>query len=205
MMVASKEVETCIARLAQMARASGIHLILATQRPSVDVLTGLIKANFPTRISFQVASKTDSRTILDRNGAEALLGMGDMLFMPPGSGGIKRVHGCYVSEEEVHRVVAHLKEQGTPDYDMGILVSDEDDDGGGGKGPEPAGDEHDALYDQAVRIASEIGSISTSLLQRKLKIGYNRAARIVELMEERGIVGPSDGTSRAREVFIERI
>jgi S-DNA-T family DNA segregation ATPase FtsK/SpoIIIE len=204
MMVASKEVETCIARLAQMARASGIHLILATQRPSVDVLTGLIKANFPTRISFQVASKTDSRTILDRNGAEALLGMGDMLFMPPGSGGIKRVHGCYVSEEEVHRVVAHLKEQGTPDYDMGILVSDEDEDGGG-KGPEPANDASDALYDQAVRIAAENGSISTSLLQRKLKIGYNRAARIVELMEERGLVGPSDGTSRAREVYIERI
>jgi S-DNA-T family DNA segregation ATPase FtsK/SpoIIIE len=203
MMVASKEVETCIARLAQMARASGIHLILATQRPSVDVLTGLIKANFPTRISFQVASKTDSRTILDRNGAEALLGMGDMLFMPPGTGGIKRVHGCYVSEEEVHRIVAHLKEQGSPEYDMGILVSDDDEDG---KAELPTGgNDSDELYDQAVRIAAENRQVSTSFLQRKLKIGYNRAARIIEMMEEQGIVGPSDGTSRPREVFIDPI
>jgi len=201
MMVAGKEVETYIARLAQMARASGIHLILATQRPSVDVLTGLIKANFPTRISFQVTSKTDSRTILDRNGAEALLGMGDMLFMPPGSGGIKRVHGCYVSEEEVHRIVAHLKTQGSPEYDMGILVADDDEDGGSAL---PAGgSEADELYDQAVRIAAENQQISTSFLQRKLKIGYNRSARIIEMMEEQGIVGPSDGTSRPREVFID--
>jgi S-DNA-T family DNA segregation ATPase FtsK/SpoIIIE len=186
-----------------MARASGIHLILATQRPSVDVLTGLIKANFPTRISFQVASKTDSRTILDRNGAEALLGMGDMLFMPPGTGGIKRVHGCYVSEEEVHRIVAHLKEQGSPEYDMGILVSDDDEDG---KAELPTGgNDSDELYDQAVRIAAENRQVSTSFLQRKLKIGYNRAARIIEMMEEQGIVGPSDGTSRPREVFIDPI
>ncbi len=199
MMVASKEVEHCIARLAQMARAAGIHLILATQRPSVDVITGLIKANFPTRISFRVASQIDSRTILDHKGAEALLGMGDMLYLPPGSG-LQRVHGCYVSEEEVHTIVAHLKEQGSPEYDMGILASDDDE--GGGDAPVSEGD-GDGLYNQAVRIAMEERYISTSRLQRKLKIGYNRAARIIEEMEENGIIGPSDGTSRPREVFID--
>jgi DNA segregation ATPase FtsK/SpoIIIE-like protein len=199
MMVASKEVEHCIARLAQMARAAGIHLILATQRPSVDVITGLIKANFPTRISFRVASQIDSRTILDHKGAEALLGMGDMLYLPPGSG-LQRVHGCYVSEDEVHTVVAHLKEQGSPEYDMGILASDDDEDGS--EAPVSDG-EGDGLYNQAVRIAMEERYISTSRLQRKLKIGYNRAARIIEEMEENGIIGPSDGTSRPREVFID--
>lgn len=199
MMVASKEVEHCIARLAQMARASGIHLILATQRPSVDVITGLIKANFPTRISFRVASQIDSRTILDHKGAEALLGMGDMLFLPPGAA-MQRVHGCYVSEEEVHAVVAHLKEQGSPEYDMGILTSDEED---GDSGPAPVDGDGDDLYNQAVRIAAEARYISTSYLQRKLKIGYNRSARIIEQMEENGIIGPSDGTSRPREVFID--
>ncbi len=199
MMVASKEVEHCIARLAQMARASGIHLIVATQRPSVDVITGLIKANFPTRISFRVASGVDSRTILDQKGAEALLGMGDMLFLPPGQA-LQRVHGCYVSEEEVHTVVAHLKEQGSPEYDMGILASDDDDEGGASL-PESA--DGDDLYNQAVRIAAEARYISTSYLQRKLKIGYNRSARIIEQMEENGIIGPSDGTSRPREVFID--
>jgi len=202
MMVASKEVEHCIARLAQMARAAGIHLVVATQRPSVDVITGLIKANFPTRISFQVASKIDSRTILDRMGAEALLGAGDMLYMPPGASNLQRVHGCYVSEDEVHRIVAHLRSQGAPDYDMGILVSDEDEDGKKGEELESTGDD---LYDQALRIAAEARYISTSFLQRKLKIGYNRAARIIEQMEENGIVGPSDGTSRPREVFIDPI
>jgi S-DNA-T family DNA segregation ATPase FtsK/SpoIIIE len=201
MMVASKEVEHCIARLAQMARASGIHLIVATQRPSVDVITGLIKANFPTRISFRVASGIDSRTILDQKGAEALLGMGDMLFLPPGQA-LQRVHGCYVSEEEVHAVVAHLKEQGAPEYDMGILVSDDEDGESGESLPEGDGDD---LYNQAVRIAAEARYISTSYLQRKLKIGYNRAARIIEQMEENGIIGPSDGTSRPREVFIDPI
>ncbi len=201
MMVASKEVEHCIARLAQMARASGIHLIVATQRPSVDVITGLIKANFPTRISFRVASGIDSRTILDHKGAEALLGMGDMLFLPPGQA-IQRVHGCYVSEEEVHAVVAHLKTQGTPEYDMGILVSDDED---GEAAEAPPDNEGDDLYNQAVRIAVEARYISTSYLQRKLKIGYNRSARIIEQMEENGIIGPSDGTSRPREVFIDSI
>ncbi len=202
MMVASKDVEMSIARLAQMARASGIHLILATQRPSVDVITGLIKANFPTRISFQVASKIDSRTILDQKGAEALLGMGDMLYLPPGSAAVKRVHGCYVSEDEVHAIVAHLKEQGRPDYDLGILATDDEEDAGPGA---EGGDEYDEFYDQAVRIVAETRNASISFLQRKLKIGYNRSARIVEKMEREGIVGPSDGTSRPREVFIDPI
>jgi len=202
MMVASKEVEHCIARLAQMARASGIHLILATQRPSVDVITGLIKANFPTRISFRVASQIDSRTILDQKGAEALLGMGDMLFLPPGSA-LQRVHGCYVSEEEVHAVVAHLKQQGSPEYDMGILASEDEDDSSSSTASADA--DGDDLYNQAVRIAVEARYISTSYLQRKLKIGYNRSARIIEQMEENGIIGPSDGTSRPREVFIDTI
>ncbi len=200
MMVASKEVEHSIARLAQMARASGIHLILATQRPSVDVITGLIKANFPTRISFQVASKVDSRTILDRGGAENLLGMGDMLLLPPGTSQVQRVHGAFVSEEEVHAVVSHLKEQGQPDYDLGILAHEDDD-----AGRFCSGDEGDELYDRAVRIVAETRNASISFLQRKLKIGYNRSARIVEQMEEQGIIGPSDGTSRPREVFIDPI
>jgi len=202
MMVASKEVEHSIARLAQMARASGIHLILATQRPSVDVITGLIKANFPTRISFQVASKVDSRTILDRGGAENLLGMGDMLYLPPGTSAVQRVHGAYVSEDEVHRIVSHLKEQGQPDYDMGILTHDDED---SDVGPARDGDEYDELYDRAVKIVAETRNASISFLQRKLKIGYNRSARIIEKMEEEGIVGPSDGTSRPREVFIDPI
>jgi len=201
MMVASKEVEHSIARLAQMARASGIHLILATQRPSVDVITGLIKANFPTRMSFQVASKVDSRTILDTGGAQNLLGMGDMLVMPPGTSTCKRVHGAYVSEEEVHKIVEHLKTQGQPDYDLGILVHEEDE----GSEPEKRGDDYDEFYDRAVRIVAETRNASISFLQRKLKIGYNRSARIVEKLEEEGIVGPSDGTSRPREVFIDPI
>ena len=203
MMVASKEVEHSIARLAQMARASGIHLILATQRPSVDVITGLIKANFPTRISFQVASKVDSRTILDRGGAENLLGMGDMLYLPPGTSAVQRVHGAYVSEDEVHRLVAHLKQQGQPDYDLGILTHEDED--GEDAGPARDGDEYDEFYDRAVKIVAETRNASISFLQRKLKIGYNRSARIIEKMEEDGIVGPSDGTSRPREVFIEPI
>ncbi len=203
MMVAGKDVEIAIARLAQMARAAGIHLVLATQRPSVDVITGLIKANFPSRVSFRVASKIDSRTILDQKGAEALLGMGDMLCMSAGSGTPNRVHGCFVSEDEIHRIVRHLKEQGSPDYDLGILVHEEDEDSGkGGKG---GSDAYDELYDQAVRIVAETRNASISFLQRKLKIGYNRSARIVEILENEGIVGPSDGTSRPREVFIDPI
>ena len=202
MMVASKDVETSIARLAQKARAAGIHLILATQRPSVDVITGIIKANLPTRISFLVASKVDSRTILDQSGAQNLLGMGDMLYMPPGTSSVKRVHGCFVSEEEVHRVVNHVKTQGTPEYDLGILASDEDEDG---PGADRNDDEYDEFYDRAVQIVAETRNASISFLQRKLKIGYNRSARIIERMEIDGIIGPSDGTSRPREVFIDPI
>jgi len=202
MMVASKDVETSIARLAQKARAAGIHLILATQRPSVDVITGVIKANLPTRISFLVASRVDSRTILDQCGAQNLLGMGDMLYMPPGTSSLKRVHGAFVSEEEVHRVVAHVKTQGSPEYDLGILVSDEDEDG---PDADRSSDDYDEFYDRAVQIIAETRNASISFLQRKLKIGYNRSARIIERMETDGIVGPSDGTSRPREVFIDPI
>ena len=202
MMVAKKDVELSIARLAQKARACGIHLILATQRPSVDVITGLIKANFPTRISFRVSSKIDSRTILDQGGAESLLGMGDMLWLAPGGGGPKRVHGAFIDEDEVHRIVEHLKAQGEPDYDLDILV---DDDADGLADLPSGGDDCDPLYDQALRIVAETRNASISFLQRKLKIGYNRAARIVEELEEQGIIGPSDGTSRPREIFIDPI
>jgi S-DNA-T family DNA segregation ATPase FtsK/SpoIIIE len=201
MMVAGREVEESIARLAQMARAAGIHLVLATQRPSVDVITGLIKANLPTRISFKVFSRIDSRTILDQMGAETLLGNGDMLFIPPGSGVLQRVHGAFVSEVEVQRVVDFLKKQGTPDYDKSILAAppaaagagDEDEDG------------YDEKWDEALAIIAETRQASISMLQRRLRLGYNRAARMIEKMEAEGIVGPSDGTSRPREVFIPRM
>jgi S-DNA-T family DNA segregation ATPase FtsK/SpoIIIE len=201
MMVAGREVEEAIARLAQMARAAGIHLILATQRPSVDVITGLIKANLPTRISFRVFSRIDSRTILDSMGAEALLGNGDMLFIPPGSGILQRVHGAFVSEIEVQRVVDFLKKQGSPDYDKSIL--DAPAASGGGSGSED--DEgYDEKWDEALAIIAETRQASISMLQRRLRLGYNRAARMIEKMEAEGIVGPSDGTSRPREVFIPR-
>lgn len=195
MMVSSREVEEAITRLAQMARAAGIHLIIATQRPSVDVLTGIIKANFPTRISFQVSSKVDSRTILDTIGAEHLLGEGDMLFMPPGVGRLERIHGAFISEEEVKRVTDFLRNQMKPDYDDTILthVSAADD--------TEAGDmEPDEKYDEAVDLVLQTGQASISMLQRKLRVGYNRAARMIEMMEKEGIVGPSDGV-KARDVF----
>jgi len=199
MMVSSKEVEESITRLAQMARAVGIHLILATQRPSVDVLTGIIKANFPARISFQVSSKVDSRTILDTIGAEHLLGSGDMLFLPPGSSKLIRVHGSYVSSAEIKRVVEFLKTQGKPSYDESILteVKKEKDSGLGE-------DEYDEKYDEAVAFVAETGQASISLIQRRFRIGYNRAARIIEKMEQEGIVGPSDGV-KPREVLIKKI
>jgi DNA segregation ATPase FtsK/SpoIIIE, S-DNA-T family len=201
MMIAGREIEESIARLAQMARAAGIHLILATQRPSVDVITGLIKANFPTRISFKVFSRIDSRTILDSMGAETLLGMGDMLFLPPGTGALQRVHGAFVSELEVQRVVDFLKKQGDPEYDKSILDAPPAGDGGTDGGQE----EYDEKWDEALAIIAESRQASISMLQRRLRLGYNRAARMIEKMEQEGLVGPSDGTSRPREVFISTI
>jgi S-DNA-T family DNA segregation ATPase FtsK/SpoIIIE len=190
MMVVGKKVEELIARIAQKARAAGLHLILATQRPSVDVITGLIKANIPTRIAFQVSSKIDSRTILDQMGAEALLGMGDMLYMPPGTGMPVRVHGAFVSDEEVHRVVKHLLSTGEANYIEGILEGGTLEEGGGADGA-PAGEgggEADALYDQAVQVVLKNRRASISLVQRHLRIGYNRAARLLEQMENSGVV-----------------
>ena len=190
MMVVGKKIEELIARLAQKARAAGIHLVLATQRPSVDVITGLIKANIPTRLSFQVSSKIDSRTILDQMGAEALLGQGDMLYLPPGGGVPMRVHGAFVSDDEVHRVVEYLKSQGAPNYIEGILeggVLEGDADTGGGPGGSNDG-EADAMYDQAVAIVLQHRKASISLVQRHLRIGYNRAARLLEQMEKSGLV-----------------
>jgi S-DNA-T family DNA segregation ATPase FtsK/SpoIIIE len=183
-----------------MARAAGIHLILATQRPSVDVITGLIKANLPTRISFRVFSRIDSRTILDNMGAETLLGNGDMLFIPPGSGVLQRVHGAFVSEIEVQRVVDFLKKQGTPNYDKSILETP----AAGSSGGDEDADGYDEKWDEALAIIAETRQASISMLQRRLRLGYNRAARMIEKMEAEGIVGPSDGTSRPREVFIPR-
>ncbi len=205
MMVVGKKIEELIARLAQKARAAGIHLILATQRPSVDVITGLIKANIPTRIAFQVSSKIDSRTILDQMGAEALLGMGDMLYMPSGTGLPIRVHGAFVSDEEVHRVVAYLKTQGEPNYIEGVLeggtVDGEDGAGLDLNGGAGGGGEKDALYDQAVEIVLKNRKASISLVQRHLKIGYNRAARLVEDMEKAGLVS-SMSSSGQRDILV---
>src|SRR5215831_17895587 len=198
MMTAPREVEESITRLAQMARAVGIHLILATQRPSVDVITGLIKANFPARISFRVASKVDSRTILDTNGAEQLLGRGDMLFLPPGSSRLTRVHGPLVTEEEVTAVVEFLKEHGKPAYNERILESPEE----RAEFGESDG-QVDELYDDAMKIVMEMGKASTSVLQRRLRIGYGRAASLLDSMERDGIIGPPDGT-KPRTVLIGR-
>jgi S-DNA-T family DNA segregation ATPase FtsK/SpoIIIE len=201
MMVASREVETYVARLAQMARAAGIHLMVATQRPSTDVVTGIIKANFPTRISFMLRSKPDSMTILGTVGAEALLGMGDMLIMPPTSAHLQRVHGAYVSENEIKHAVDHLKSQGKPVYDESILKPrDEEGEGGGGEEDELS----DELYDQALATVSEMRAVSISMLQRKMRIGYNRAARMIERMERDGVVGPADG-AKPREVLIRGV
>jgi S-DNA-T family DNA segregation ATPase FtsK/SpoIIIE len=200
MMVVGKKIEELIARLAQKARASGIHLVLATQRPSVDVITGLIKANVPTRVAFQVSSKIDSRTILDQMGAEALLGQGDMLYLPPGTGYPQRVHGAFVSDQEVHRVAEYLKAQGEPQYIDGVLNSLEESSEEGGAAGESLGAEADPLYDQAVEIVVKNRRASISLVQRHLRIGYNRAARLVEQMEAAGIVSAMQSNGN-REVL----
>jgi S-DNA-T family DNA segregation ATPase FtsK/SpoIIIE len=206
MMVVGKKIEELIARLAQKARASGMHLILATQRPSVDVITGLIKANIPTRISFQVSSKIDSRTILDQMGAEALLGMGDMLYMASGTGLPVRVHGAFVSDDEVHRVVDYLKTQGEPNYVEGILeggVLESEGDAALGGGGASGGGEGDSMYDQAVAVVLQHKRASISLVQRHLRIGYNRAARLLEQMEQSGLVSPM-GHSGNRDILVPK-
>jgi S-DNA-T family DNA segregation ATPase FtsK/SpoIIIE len=205
MMVIGKKIEELIARLAQKARAAGIHLVLATQRPSVDVITGLIKANIPTRLSFQVASKIDSRTILDQMGAEALLGQGDMLYLPAGTGMPVRVHGAFVSDDEVHRVVEYLKSQGEPNYIEGILEGGvlEGDDGDVVAAEPGAGGEGDAMYDQAVAVVLQHRRASISLVQRHLRIGYNRAARLLEQMERSGLVSPMSSNGN-RDILVPR-
>ncbi|HNA30332.1 MAG TPA: DNA translocase FtsK, partial [Thiobacillaceae bacterium] len=200
MMVAGKNVEELIARLAQKARAAGIHLVLATQRPSVDVITGLIKANIPTRVAFQVASRIDSRTILDQQGAESLLGQGDMLYLPPGHGVPTRVHGAFVSDDEVHRVCAWLKELGPPQYDESVLESPDEDEGEEGEGGDA---EADALYDEAVAYVLKSRRASISSVQRQLRIGYNRAARLIEAMEKAGLVSSMQSNGN-REVIAPR-
>ncbi|MBF0426001.1 MAG: cell division protein FtsK, partial [Magnetococcales bacterium] len=206
MMQVGKEIEPAIARLAQMARAAGLHLILATQRPSVDVITGLIKANFPTRLAFQVATRIDSRTILDASGAERLLGMGDGLYLPPGTSHMQRVHAPFVADDEVQELVAFLKTTGRPQYDESVLADRSDDDDAdlaafGGAGGEDGGDEYDELYDQAVDIVLRARKVSASMIQRYFKIGYNRASRIVERMEKDGLVSESNSQGK-REVLV---
>jgi len=199
MVVSARDVEEALQRLAQMARAAGIHLVLATQRPSVDVLTGVIKANFPSRISFQVSSRTDSRTIMDQNGAEHLLGQGDMLYLPPGTSKLQRIHGAYVSEKEVGELVAFLRQQGAPQFDETLLRARQE-----SEQKEERGEDVDDLYDRAIEIVAETRNASISYIQRRLKVGYNRAARMIEQMENEGIVGPQDGP-KPREVFVRPI
>jgi S-DNA-T family DNA segregation ATPase FtsK/SpoIIIE len=195
MMQAAREVEESVVRLSQKARAAGLHLIVATQRPSVDVVTGLIKANMPARIAFAMRTRTDGRTILDQSGAEALLGNGDMLFLPPGVNTLERVHGAFVSDDEVRRVTDYLRDQGAPRYEADIRVHED------AHEDELDDDIPPELYDLAVRIVSEAGKASTSMIQRHLKIGYNRAANIIDRMEREGVVGPADG-ARPREVLV---
>jgi S-DNA-T family DNA segregation ATPase FtsK/SpoIIIE len=196
MMLSSRDVEVALTRLAQMARAAGIHLILATQRPSVDVLTGIIKANFPTRLTFQVSSKTDSRTIIDTVGAENLLGSGDMLFLPPGTAKLQRIHGAYISEAELTRITEFLRRQEKPEYDEKVTEAAVLDLAGSEEEQE-----YDERYDDAVALITKTRQASISMIQRHLRIGYNRAARIIEMMEKEGIVGPADG-SKPREVLV---
>src|SRR5690606_4646699 len=202
MMVAAKDAEASIARLAQKARAAGIHVILATQRPSVDVITGVIKANFPSRMAFKVSQREDSKTILGRQGAEHLLGMGDMLFLPPGSSDLTRVHSAFISEDEVHAVCDHLRAQGEPEYDENITRPRDEDDGGGFDG----GGSDDPIYDKAVRVVADAGYCSISHIQRQLSVGYNKAAKLVERMEKEGVVGPPSGKAGGRrEVLVSSL
>ncbi len=200
MMVASKDVEGAIARLAQMARAAGMHLILATQRPSVDVLTGLIKANFPTRISFKVSSKVDSRTIIDTSGAEHLLGAGDMLYLPPGASSLKRIHGAFISESETAELIEFWKVQGAASYDDSVIEEMEKMNDSGSSTDDQ---DYDDRYDEAVAVVCDAGGASISMIQRRLRIGYNRAARMIEKMEQEGIVGPADG-AKPREILVRK-
>jgi len=195
MMLASRDVEVTLTRLAQMARAAGIHLILATQRPSVDVLTGIIKANFPTRLTFQVSSKTDSRTIIDTNGAENLLGSGDMLFLPPGTAKLQRIHGAYISESELSQITKFLCAQAKPEYDDEVTAAAVADTSADEE------QEYDERYDDAIALVTKTGQASISMIQRHLRVGYNRAARMIEVMEKEGVVGPSDGV-KPREVLV---
>ena len=199
MMVAASEVETSIARLAQMARAVGIHLIVATQRPSVDVLTGTIKANFPCRISFATATRHDSRTILDQVGSEKLLGKGDMLFMPPGTSRIMRLHGAYVSEQESAALVRWLKKQGQPELDPAVLAPPPEE----ARSGSGAGGADDELFDEAARLVVAEQQASASFLQRRLRVGFSRAARLIDIMEQDGLLGPPQG-SKPREVLVKR-
>jgi S-DNA-T family DNA segregation ATPase FtsK/SpoIIIE len=202
MMLDQSNVEESITRLAQMARAVGIHLILATQRPSVDVITGLIKANFPSRVSFRVATKIDSRTILDANGAESLLGRGDMLYLPSGSARVVRVHAPLVTEKEIAAAVEFWRAQGLAQYEEKFLQAPKDENGraDGGAGGEDGEDDHDEMFEDAVRLVLEFGKASTSLIQRRLRVGYGRAAHLIDLMERDGIVGPADGP-KPREIL----
>jgi S-DNA-T family DNA segregation ATPase FtsK/SpoIIIE len=197
MMVASKDVEFALTRLAQMARAAGIHLIVATQRPSVDVLTGSIKANFPTRISFQVSSKVDARTIFDGGGPESLLGNGDMLFCPPGTGKLVRIQGAYISENEISKITKFLKDQREPDYLDDVTVGGSEDE----EEKQFEESDYDDKYDEAVALVTQTRQASISYVQRRLRIGYNRAARLIEIMEHEGIVGPQIG-SKPREILV---
>ena len=207
MMVAPAEIETSIARLAQLARAAGIHLIIATQRPSVNVITGVIKANLPSRIAFQVASQVDSRTILDTKGADTLIGRGDMLFSPPGSSRLVRSQGAFVSDEEVMAMVEFLKKNGPPQYAQSVQAQidraarEDAEEDGEGEGDSDLGDDEE-LYNQALEVLKSTKRASTSMIQRRLRIGYNRAARIMDLMEEKGIVGPENGSS-PREILVD--
>jgi len=199
MMVAAKDVEAAVARLAQKARAAGIHVILATQRPSVDVITGMIKANFPTRMAFKVSQREDSKTILGRVGAQNLLGKGDMLMLPPGSSDLQRVHCAYISEEEVADICDYLREQGKPIYDENILKPREEGKGSGAS-------EDDPIYDRAVACVAQAGYCSISHVQRQLSIGYNKAAKLVDKMEEEGVVGPpASKAGGRREVLVSPI